>query len=83
MYQLQERRSLHQTWKVAVMKSVPIKLSKVEYVVGMVPKGRITSADMKDVPTLLSKEEFVSDALKKPKSLLTKDDTLLFDTKYS
>ena len=43
-----------------VMKGVPTKSRKEEYVSGMVPRLRSSSAAMKGVPINLRKEEYVS-----------------------
>ena len=49
--------------RLVVMKDVPTMQGEEEedYAVGMVPKGRITSADMKDAQIKSSKEEYVLD----------------------
>ena len=41
-----------------VMKGVPTKSRKEEYVSGMVPRSRSSSAAMKGVPAMLFKEEY-------------------------
>ena len=43
-----------------VTKDVPTRLSREEYVSGMVPRSRSSSAAMKGVPINLRKEEYVS-----------------------
>ena len=60
--------------RLVVMKDVPTMQGEEEedYAVGMVPKGRITSADMKDAQILLSKEEFVSDMVQNLRSAQVK-----------
>ena len=45
--------------RLVVMKDVPTKFKKEEYVGNMVPRILVTSAATKDVPTMLRKEEFV------------------------
>ena len=55
----------------AVMKDVPTKLSREEYVPNMVQRGRGRLAVMRDVPTLLSREEFVLDTVQRNRKICT------------
>ena len=61
--------------RLVVMKDVPTMQGEEEedYAVGMVPKGRITSADMKDAQIKLSREEYVSDMVLELRSPSLKD----------